>query len=198
MNTCSIEGCSRAMRSKGLCNAHYKRLRCYGDPLKGWSRSPHNAPRDYLYMKVIGYEGDDCLIWPYGKNKRGYGQISNPNGSNLVHRIICELVHGQPPTPKHHAAHSCGNGHLGCVAPKHLSWETHDENMADMIAHGTSPAGERNSNSKLTTAQVLDIRRMYDANIHHSAIAQEYGISTKTVSKIGLRLRWRHLYEAAR
>ena len=30
--TCSVEGCSKAPRSRGLCRSHYSRVLRYGDP----------------------------------------------------------------------------------------------------------------------------------------------------------------------
>lgn len=51
---------------------------------------------------------------------------------------MCQKAHGDPPSPKHDAAHSCGRGHEGCVNPNHLSWKTKKQNQADRITHGTS------------------------------------------------------------
>lgn len=33
--TCSVEGCDREVASRGMCNAHYIRVRKYGNPHKG-------------------------------------------------------------------------------------------------------------------------------------------------------------------
>jgi hypothetical protein len=52
-------------------------------------------------------------------------------------RVMCKLAHGPAPTPKHHAAHSCGKGHEACINPKHLRWATPRENAADAKLHGT-------------------------------------------------------------
>jgi hypothetical protein len=51
-----------------------------------------------------------------------------------AHRAMCRLIHGNPPTPKHQAAHSCGNGRRGCVHPGHLRWATDAENRAERRA----------------------------------------------------------------
>jgi hypothetical protein len=55
-----------------------------------------------------------------------------------AHRLMCQLAHGDPPTPDHIAAHSCGRGHEGCVNPNHLSWKTYSENELDKRVHGTT------------------------------------------------------------
>lgn len=83
------------------------------------------------------YDGDNCLTWPFGKCE-GYGMFGVNGDHWYAHRFMCKLVHGEPPTPAHVAAHECGKGHLGCVNPKHLSWKTISENQKDRSKHGTS------------------------------------------------------------
>jgi len=84
--------------------------------------------------------GYECLIWPYAKTNKGYGVgygRTKINGrKQIVSRIICEAVRGAPPTPRHEAAHSCGNGHLGCCTKRHLFWKTPEENWEDRRRHG--------------------------------------------------------------
>jgi len=41
---------------------------------------------------------------------------------------MCRLANGDPALPWLEASHTCEQGHLGCVNPKHLEWETHYEN----------------------------------------------------------------------
>ena len=130
---CSIPGCCKPHLARGWCKAHYRRWQRHGDPLGG---RPRQARR-YLDEVVLTYEGDQCLLWPYGKDRYGYGKIWNGRKKVGLHRLVCEITNGPAPTPKHEAAHSCGNGHLGCCTKRHLSWETHAENMADKIRHGT-------------------------------------------------------------
>src|SRR4051812_5100930 len=83
------------------------------------------------------YCGDDCLIWPFSR-ARGYGNFGYLGKNIYAHRFMCELIHGPAPTPDHHAAHSCGNGHKACVNPMHITWKTSSENMRDKELHGTT------------------------------------------------------------
>jgi len=69
----------------------------------------------------VAYDGEECLIWPFSGNHQGYGHLGYFGKVVKAHRLMCILAHGEPPTPEHHAAHSCGRGHLGCVHPGHLS-----------------------------------------------------------------------------
>lgn len=134
---CSIAGCKgNAQGGKGgafgYCVKHYKRLKRHGDPLvKGL---PRGEAAPFYRDVVVPYDGDECLIWPYARTPAGYGVLDG-HKIKVVSRRLCEEAYGPPPTPKHHAAHSCGNGHLGCVTRRHLSWKTPKENGADRIAH---------------------------------------------------------------
>jgi hypothetical protein len=75
------------------------------------------------------------LIWPFARYNNGYGNVTFYDAlgkhSTGAHRIMCKLVHGEPPTPKHEAAHSCGNGTGGCINPHHLRSDTRGGNNAD-------------------------------------------------------------------
>lgn len=138
---CSIEGCESPHRARGWCNSHWLRWRRFGDPLgKAPERRP-GKPVAYLHEIVFAYEGDECLIWPFSKDRKGYGQVRFAGKLHIVSRLACQEANGPPPTPKHEAAHSCGNGHLACATKRHLSWKTRTENMADKVMHGTSMRG---------------------------------------------------------
>jgi len=156
---CAIVGCESPVYAREWCSLHYNRWRTNGDPLKT-RRTPRSEAINYFRGVVLNYEGDDCLIWPYGKTGLGYAQVAVDRKKKLVCRLICELLYGPPPTEKHQAAHSCGNGLKGCCNPKHLRWATASENMQDQIAHGTTAKGERNGNAKLTEAKVAQIREL--------------------------------------
>ncbi len=53
--------------------------------------------------------------------------------------------------------------------------------------------GEKNSNAKLTPAQVLEIRSMGDAGMLYSAIADFYPVTNDMIGRIVRRKAWRHL-----
>lgn len=105
------------------------------------------------------YAGDDCLPWPFAKNWDGYGMFGYLGKQRKSARFMCELVNGPPPTPKHQAAHSCGNGNKGCMNPRHLSWKTASENQLDRRLHGTSKKSG-NPRRRLTIPQIEEVRRL--------------------------------------
>lgn len=132
----------------------------------------------WLQDRVL-HQGDECLIWPYSRNHQGYGQLGYHQKMRKAHRVMCILAHGEPPTPKHHAAHSCGNGHLGCVHPGHLSWKTPQENRTESNAHGTGYG--RKGKKELRPEIILQIRRSPKSYLE---IASEFGVYWGTVGKI--------------
>lgn len=138
----------------------------------------------------VDHSGDACVSWPFATNAKGYGLAVISGKQRGAHVWMCILAHGEPPTPEHEAAHSCGNGHLGCVNPKHLRWATHTENMADKNLHGTSNHGERNGKTRLTAD---DVRAIREAPPDLAALAVRYGMSKHGISKIRGRKRWGHL-----
>ena len=101
-------------------------------------------------------------------------------------RTMCILAHGEPPTPFHEAAHSCGKGHEGCCNPAHLSWKTRSENRRDRDIHNRKPKAFR---YKLTPAQVAEIRAL-EGQLTQQKIADRYGISPNTVSQIHKGILW--------
>lgn len=135
------------------------------------------------------YVGSQCLIWPYGCGSDGYGLVDVGGKKKRVSRIICEIENGPPPSPGMDAAHSCGNGHDGCIARKHLRWATRRENVADARAHGTIPQGEANGHAKLTESDVLDIRRMR-GRVKVTSLAEKYGVCTSTISSVQYGTTW--------
>lgn len=54
--------------------------------------------------------------------------------------------------------HSCHRGHLGCVAPTHLSLGTHADNMRQMSLSG-------NAEQKLSKDDVIEIKQLLDQGI---------------------------------
>lgn len=110
----------------------------------------------------VNYVGADCLIWPFHRNsQKGYGDLGYNGRQLYAHRLMCELVHGPAPADRPQAAHSCGNGHLGCVNPLHLSWKSNSENQLDRQTHGTrEPTNTGWGRTKLTVAQIQEIRAL--------------------------------------
>lgn len=185
---CSIPDCGKPLFQREWCSAHYSRWHRHGDPLGG-SYMRDGQPLRYYHEVVLTYEGDECLIWPFGRTSNGYATLWVDGRKHIVSRLLCKEANSEPPTPKHDAAHSCGSGRTGCVTKRHLVWKTRLDNNADKLVHGTQRRGERCHLSKLTEADILEIRRL-SKDLRHRAIAERYGISSQYVGTIANRKCW--------
>lgn len=190
MLICSIPGCEKPSDRKGWCTGHYYRWHRHGDPVGG--STPKGAARRFL-ENAFGYEGDECTLWPFSKAGRGYGNLTINGRNYYAHRLVCEATHGPAPAIEYEAAHLCGNGHRGCITPKHLVWKTPVENNADKIAHGTDLRGEKAYNSKLSTADVLAIRVSTDRGVD---LAKRYGVAPSHICYIRKGAKWGWLLPA--
>lgn len=127
----------------------------------------------------INYSHQDyCLIYPFARDPSGYGHFGRKGKKVYVHRFMCEARNGPPPSPKHHAAHSCDNGYGGCVNPWHLSWKTPSENQLE---------GKSHPKRILTPDAVTEIRR---SALPDHVLAQHYGVRLTTVQKARLGQTW--------
>lgn len=130
------------------------------------------------------------------KLKSGYWYVGIRARKNvfrlrLVNRLIAIAFHGEPPTPKHHAAHRDGNRDNN--ASGNISWLTAKENMADMTRHGTRCIGEQRSWARLTDAKVIDARRRYAEGRSIKSMAAELGVHRKTLRHALLGITWGHV-----
>jgi len=187
---CSIEGCRKSVYKHGWCGVHYGRNYRHGDPLGGGTQK--GAPEKFLKEVALLFKGDECLVWPYAKNKDGYGEIRHNGKSAKVNRVICEEINGFAPSRLHESAHSCGNGHTGCCNPNHLRWATKAENQLDRTIHGTANIGERNGLAKLKAGDICIIRSLAD-QITKREISKQFGISESNVRAILGGITWSHV-----
>lgn len=186
---CKIDGCDKASRSRGMCHMHYDRFR-RGRDLHAPSRAARGECREWLFGKAK-FLSDECLIWPFYRDEKGYARITI-GGSNLyASRVMCEIVYGAP-SGDDWTLHTCGNGHLGCVNPRHLRWGTARQNLDDRDRHGRTAKGEDIGNSKLTEETVRKIKAIAEFR-SAASIADDLGVSASCVQKVIRRETWRHV-----
>lgn len=142
------------------------------------------------FLDMQAQETDDCILWPYSPNNKGYGRVSVGGDMKYVHRLSCILAHGEPATAAHtDAAHSCRS--RNCMNPRHLRWATVKENCADKQADGTSNRGVQNGSARLAEGDVLAIRRHPHAK--RTVVSRWYSVHPSTISLILSRTNWKWL-----
>lgn len=151
------------------------------------TRAGHGGT-EKLLRATVGHVGDECLIWPYCIDPKGYGKATVAGKPGRASRFMCILSHGDPKGDANEHAHSCGN--RACFNPNHLRWDNKAGNAADRALHGTENRGERHGKAKLTESDVHSIRS--DKRILR-LIAAEYGVAPHHVSQIKTRKVWRHI-----
>lgn len=135
-----------------------------------------------------------CWIWKARTSDGRYGSFTV--GSETVfmaHRFSWMLARGKIPDGQL-VRHKCDNGM--CVNPDHLELGTQFDNMADMKARGRErkASGESNGFHKLTTSQVLEIKRTYHRRrVTQDALGLKYGVHRRTIGMIVMGRRWKHV-----
>lgn len=153
-----------------------------------WSRVDKNGP-------------GGCWLWTGYKNERGYGLLSarhKGSRSYRAHRFSWELVHGDTAKGQF-CLHKCDV--RACVNPDHLFLGTNQDNMDDMRRKGRKALGERTNYTKLTDAQVRDIRARFRTNGKRGKMADnngrelaaEYGVHLQTLFHIANGRTWAFL-----
>jgi hypothetical protein len=185
---CSVDNCDNPHYGKTYCVRHYKRWRKYGDPESGGIR--RGEAKDFL-DSCLESNTNECLIFPYYRNSSGYGWVNISGKPIGAHVYIAQRAIGEKPTKKHEACHSCGNGHLGCVNPKHIYWGTRTQNVIDAINHGTlfvppPRFGSDNHNFKCDDKMKEHIISMLRSGKTQKYVSEFFNISQSTVSRIKL------------
>ena len=163
-----------------------------------------NATAIRFWSKVDQSDGpDSCWLWVAGCSPDGYGAfgISNKGGGATpwrrvrAHRFAWTLLNGPIPDGLC-ICHNCDTPR--CVNPSHLFIGTHADNVADKVAKGRarggSPPGEANPRAKLSSADVLEMRDLYEAgSMSQAAIGSIYGVCQAHVSDVVRRQIWTHI-----
>lgn len=143
-----------------------------------WARVDKNGP---ISPKL----GTHCWIWTGGlvshRPLHDYGRLGYRGKRWYAHRLAFYLTYGEIPEGKD-VCHKCDN--TQCCNPEHLWADDAGGNIRDMWSKGRGIArhGSEHPKSKLTEAQVAEIRERYAAGERNkSALAREFGVSEPAI-----------------
>ena len=141
---CSVAGCGRDQRKRGVCSMHYDRLRRSGE----LDLLPVLSLAERLWSRIVE-QPNGCHVW-VGTTAKGYGTISRgarSEGKVSTHRLVWELTNGPIPDGLD-VLHHCDNPPCCQTNPTegypegHLFLGTHAQNMVDRDAKGRNGAGK--------------------------------------------------------
>lgn len=134
--------------------------------------TPINLAR--FWSKVDVQNPEECWEWRGRTSHFGYGLFRDQK----AHRISYKILVGPIPDGLG-CLHKCDNP--PCCNPHHIFLGTNADNNRDKVEKGRVLKGERHPRSKLTDAQVQEIRSSKETGV---AIARRLGVSKSTVSGI--------------
>lgn len=131
-------------------------------------------------------EVDGPIMKPTLRKKDGYlivGLVANGKQHQKgLHQFIMLAFVGKPPEGMQ-TLHEDGI-RTNC-ALSNLAYGTALANAADRTRHGNTGIGEKNGNTKLSDAQVLEIRKIKtDTNCTYASLSHCSGVTPEMISKI--------------
>jgi hypothetical protein len=140
------------------------------------------------FTELAALETDECVLWPFSTDRRGYGKL-NLNGKLHIVTRLALAQREREPSPGLYAAHGpCRNP--TCMNYRHLRWATARENAADTLRDGTRNRGARNGQALLSPDDVRQIRSMLQGGMTCTAIGRAFGVALETVFQIKTNKNW--------
>jgi hypothetical protein len=156
----------------------------------------HKNTPDNFWSRVTRGSDTDCWEWQGAVTSSGYGNLSWNGVPVQAHRVAYYLANGgialqtgfrlegKAKRYKRFVLHRCDN--RLCCNPLHLFLGSMRANLLDAYKKQRKVQPQSNhANAKLTPAQVLEIRRVYDAGgVRQVDLAKQYGVSQRVISLV--------------
>lgn len=155
-------------------------------------RPSTNSEHVVRLMSKVSVTATGCWEYQGRKDLKGYTRIGIGPERMLTHRAAWMLRHGPIPAGLF-VCHGCDNP--PCCNPAHMFLGTAADNNADMAAkgraHKTGMAGELHPGSKLTRADVAEIRQLVAAGgLTQEQIGSRFGVGQTQVWRIAHHYSW--------
>ena len=155
---CSVEGCEKVARCKGLCQSHYMRQWRHGTATGGGSARYSTPEASFAARTKATDDGSGCVNWTGSKASTGHGVFaSGPGRTRLAYRYSWEQVNG--PVPEGMILdHACRNP--SCVNVEHLR-------LADKSSNGANRTGAEAGRKYRLPRGVYPSLNKYQVKIQH-------------------------------
>lgn len=170
-----------------------------------------------IWKDILGYEGQyqisnlgivKSLTRKDTLNHIRYSQIMSPklddkgyyqitlcqNGKHRMFSLHRLLGNHFMPNPNNLPCINHKDGNPKNNSLDNLEWCTYSENTIHAYKTGLMKLGDNHGRAKLTTEQVLEIRRLYKPNVYsYNMLAKQFNVTKQSIVSIILRRNWRHL-----
>lgn len=190
-----VDYCVKALTSKQLTALELAALFDVTDTTiyrwaMGQSRTGFEPNRNLTFCEQAAkHVSQECLLWPYAKDKDGYGKLMIDRKDLRAHQVVCEMVHGPAVQAYTFVLHLCDTP--SCVNPTHLKWGTAGDNAQDRDQKGraNTAKGLELGQTKLTPSQIFEIRQIAKPG-NFRQLACEYGVSRQCIAHVYHRRSW--------
>lgn len=190
-DVCRIDGCYRIINTpatvcKSCSDAKYEGRKY---PVAPFIK---RTPVEYFWFKTNKTNG--CWLWSGSVSSYGYGKMKIDGKQFSAHRFSWEIHIGVIDDGLC-VCHTCDTPL--CVNPAHLFLGTNQENSYDRHEKGRTkgafPSGDKHPMSKLSTENVISIKKRLEDGEAHKDIAKDFGVQREAITKIKNNKTWSHV-----
>lgn len=145
---------------------------------------------------VCSFKGNTPRILKPGLNSGGYLHVrlfhNKKSKTCKIHTLVLEAFEG--PCPKGmEGCHENGIRHDNRKV--NLRWDTHKNNEADKVKHGTNivPIGSKHYRAKLKESDIPKIRGLYRDGLTELSLAKKFDVARGTIGDILHGRTWGHV-----
>lgn len=141
------------------------------------------------FWRRVDKSAGGCWLWTGGAHEFGHGRYWLNGANRPAHRVIWEARNGHVPDGLF-VLHKCDVP--SCVNPDHLFVGTQDDNMRDKTEKGRQyrPAGDKHHRRRLSSIQVVEIRRRLSLGESGASLARSFGVNPNTIYNIAANRTW--------